>query len=130
MSISISLEGIPELEDKLNEIENTLGPDVIEPILLRGAETMADAIRQRAPRGPTGNLRRSVVAKKLARRGKSAAAIAAIDFRIAPHAPFVEKGTRYMTARPFFALTAKANESRVSDQIRDDIDNALQGACA
>jgi len=67
----------------------------VEPVVLEAAEMIAAGIEKRAPLGPTGNLKKSIKAKLLKRRGKNPApAIAAIDRKIAPHAHWVEKGTK------------------------------------
>jgi len=63
------------------------------------AQGMADDMTARAPRGPTGNLRRSIHAQQYTGAGVS---IVAVDRRIAPHAGLVEFGTSKMSAQPFF----------------------------
>lgn len=123
---AIVVQGIPELSGKLERMRNELGPDVTEPILLRGAETMAAAVRARAPIGPTGNLRRGVVAKKLQRRENQPAAIAAMDYRIAPHAHFLEAGTKNMSARPFFGPGVASSRNEAIEQITAEISRELE----
>ncbi len=115
--IAVTIEGMPEIESKMQSIAALLGPDVVEPILLEGAEAIAADIRNRAPVGPTGNLRRGVRATRLKRLDGSAAALAGMDFRIAPHAHLVEFGTVRMQARPFVA-PAKAKVPEVTERIQ------------
>ena len=125
MSNTIVVQGIPELRGKLDQMKKQLGPDVTEPILFHGAEIMAEAVRGRAPIGATGNLRRGVVAKKLQRRGDQPAAIAAMDYRIAPHAHFLEAGTKNMAARPFFAPGVASSRDAAIESIKNEINQKL-----
>ena len=124
--MTIAVMGIPELSGKLERMRKELGPDETEPILVRGAEVMANSVRGRAPLGPTGNLRRGVVAKKLQRRGDQPAAIAAMDYRIAPHAHFLEAGTKYMAARPFFGPGVASSRDEAIEQITSEISRELE----
>jgi len=125
---TIMVQGIPELQGKLERMKNELNPDETEPILVRAAEIMANTIRARAPVGPTGNLRRGVVAKALQRREKQTAAIAAMDYRIAPHAHFLEAGTKYMAARPFFGPGVAASRGEALETIISEISRSLEKA--
>lgn len=62
--------------------------------MLHGAQIISNAARQNAPQGPSGDLKRSCVAKLLPRKFKSSSiSIAAVDSKIAPHARLVEFGT-------------------------------------
>ena len=135
--VSVKVEGIRELRAQILAMSKILSPDLVEPILLKGAETVAAEARRRAPvgpgskkHGPGGVLRRSIVAKTLRRRGESPApSIAALDRRLmsdtmgansrAPHAHMVEfgtnerigkkrtKGERDYTGRRFGIMPAK-----------------------
>lgn len=95
MAAKVKIEGIKTLRKQLENLVKAIEPDRSEPILLEAAEMIAAGIEKRAPLGPTGNLKKSVKAKQLKRRGKNPApAIAAIDRKIAPHANYVEKGSK------------------------------------
>ena len=122
LGVGIQVEGLEDLNRRLQDLSKGLGPDVVEPILLKGAESIADAVRQRTPIGPTGNLRRSITAKTLRRHGFSAApSLAAINFKLGPHAHLLEFGTVKMKARPFFQPTAESKLPEVSEQIINDL---------
>jgi HK97 gp10 family phage protein len=54
---------------KLTRMASNLDKKEVEPLLLDAAVTVADEMRRNAPVGPTGNLKRSVVAKLLPSRG-------------------------------------------------------------
>jgi len=132
--MEISLEGMDELDAAIQAAVKALSPDVVEPILQKGAETIADEARSRAPVGPTGNLRRSIVGKGLKRRmnilgvrtDMPASALAAINYRRGPHAHLLEFGTVKMSARPFFGPAVAARLNEVKQQIAEDIQTAVK----
>lgn len=88
----VKLIGVKELEAQLGRINKSLD-NAAKQSLLNQAEMVRDKIREKAPEGPTGNLKRSPVAKLLSSRsGYPFIAIAGIDRKIAPHAHLVEFG--------------------------------------
>ena len=133
--IDVRIEGIDELNNQLENLAKSLDAEAVEPILLDGATIIADDARQRAPLGPTGNLKRGVVVKTLQRRQSSfgakpepAPSIAAIDYRIAPHAHLVERGTSKMGAKPFFRPAVDSNSFRVYQHVMDGLIKIIEGA--
>ena len=88
------ISGLDELGNTLAKIAKALEPDKVESILNDGAKTISKAIRRNAPLGPTGNLKKEVKTQTLQplERNSPAASIAAVDFKIAPHAWLVEYG--------------------------------------
>lgn len=86
------IQGLEELGRAIANLTKSLNPDKVEPILNKGAKYMTGTIKGNAPKGPTGNLKRSVKTKKLKALAWNtpAASIAAIDHKIAPHAWLVE----------------------------------------
>lgn len=95
MAAKVKIEGIKALKKQLQNLIKAVEPAKAEPVLMEAAEMIAAGIEKKAPQGPTGNLKKSVKAKQLKRRGKNPApAIAAIDRKIAPHAHLVEKGSK------------------------------------
>lgn len=126
---SVRLEGTEELNTQLERLAAALGADAVEEICEGGAAIVANAIRSRAPRGPTGNLQRSVVSKRLRRRGTDPApAIAAIDYLIGPHAHLVEYGTVHMQARPFFRPGVDATKDAALKHLADEVSRLIDGA--
>lgn len=90
--LAARLEGVEELNKKLKNMETALNKGVGKTALAQ-AEKLRDRIRQKAPQGPTGNLKRSAVAKLLpAKPNYPIIAIAGIDIKIAKHAWLVEFG--------------------------------------
>lgn len=129
--LNVKIEGMVELRDALEKLERSLNdPDMIEAILKEQAIVVADDARRRAPQGPTGHLKRGIIAKILKRRGDvPAPAIAGVDYRIAPHAKLVEFGTserhqkksgRYtgkMPRHPFLRPAWDYNKRRVLNDV-------------
>ena len=124
----ISIEGFEEVNKKLVEAAKKLEPDVAEPILLyKGATPIADKIRSLTPRGPTGNLISSVVAKKLRRAGEHPApSIAAIDYRRGPHAHLLEYGTSKMRPHPFFRQGYEASIDQAPESVLNELAKEIE----
>ena len=133
------IEGIEDLDRQLLALIKTMDPDKVEPILLTGAKTIAKAAKTNAPLGPTGNLKKSIYAKILTRRGgvgdilgfsegQAAPGFAGVNYRKAPHARLVEYGTRKMAARPFLRPAWDTNKEPVKRQIIDDLKSVVEKA--
>ncbi len=87
---TVVIEGLDEL---LATIERLRIPaDEVEPILYEGARELQARIRAAAPLGPTGNLRKGIVAKRLSRGGYLRSIFTATEFHKAPHDHLVEFG--------------------------------------
>ena len=105
------------------------------------AKGMADEMKARAPKGPTGNLRRAIFAREYRGSGVS---IVGVDRKKAPHAHWIEFGTSKvrrpkkkkvmiskrgeffgtevgpMPAQPFFRPVVDGTKG-----VRDDIEKAI-----
>lgn len=130
MQPDMNLEGIDALNKQLKKLAQSMEPEEVEPMLLEGAQAIAEDARDRAPLGPTGNLKRSLTAKLLKRTGNMPpVAVAAVDRKIAPHAHLVEFGTSKAPAHPFFRPSVDTNGERVltdlKDKLKDKIDHAV-----
>lgn len=124
--MSVRITGMRELEKKLQKLSKQLGPDKVEPVLFSAAEVVTEAIRARAPQGPTGNLKRAIITKQLSRQGNEPApSIAAVDRRIASHAGFIEFGTSKMPAQPFFRRGWNAKRKQALGDIEDALKNLI-----
>jgi HK97 gp10 family phage protein len=86
--------GLPELEEQIKKLAESVPPEKVEPILLEGAEIVRDVAKGYAPVGPTHNIQKSIIAKLLERIGvdNPRSAMAGVDYRKAPHAFLVEFG--------------------------------------
>ena len=141
MEINFDLAGLKEFSDTLSKVTKAVGPDKVEPILLKGARKMASHLRPAAPVGPTGNLKKAVIAKKLQRYGRNPApSIAAINRKKAPHAHLVESGSgpryhkrtgRYvgvMPKNPWFQRTEEKEKAGVLSGVVKDLQKEIEGA--
>jgi HK97 gp10 family phage protein len=132
----VTIEGLDDLDKQIEDLIKAMGPDEVEPILLTGAKKIKDYAKINAPLGPTGNLKKSIIAKTLQRRGSAmnalgigagnpAPAIAGIKSKIAPHAKFLEFGTVKMAAHPFLRPAWDYNKDRVQLQIIRELQGKL-----
>jgi len=125
----LEIQGLDELERRIKSLRSALEAKDVEEILVKGARLVRDDAKRRAPRGPTGNLRRGVKAKKGKRRGKMySTAFAAMDYKVAPHAYLVEYGTSKMRARPYFRPAVDSMKDQVRQTVQAGIDKLLQEA--
>lgn len=104
--------GWQQFDKNINKLINAIDDKPIEDALFEDAETLRDRIKAVAPGGPTGNLRKGIVAKKFKTKRKGAPAThVSIDYRIAPHAHLVEfghGGPHPAPPHPFFRKTVRA----------------------
>lgn len=132
--LTVRLDGLRELEARVQELRDSLDPDKVEPILLEGARIIANRMREKAPVGPTGSLRASIVARQLKRLGKGPApAVAAVDRKIAPHAHLVEYGHKTpeggrVPAHPFFRPAVDETEGAAARHVMQKLDELLDKA--
>jgi HK97 gp10 family phage protein len=127
LKITCKLEGQEKLNAKLREMTGAIGYDNMEHILLEGAEKVRDALKEAAPVGPTGNLKKSPIAKAMP-KSKQPVAIAGIDRKIAPHAHFIEFGTVKMAARPFFRPTWDRLREEVGQEVVEKAKKLVEDA--
>ena len=135
------LQGLDECLKNIDKVKANLTPDRIEPVLLRGASVIAQAAINKAPQGPTGNLKRGIVAKLLQRRddNKPAVAMAGIHYGIAPHAHLVENGhfqtktrgglaSRWVPPHPFFRPAVDENGDAVIEAVIAELNTMIEGS--
>jgi len=129
---TFELQGMEELQKQFKELAICLKSDTVEPVLLAEAKTLAKDIKSRAPRGPTGNLKKSVKAKLLKRYGNQPApAIAAVDRKRAPHAGLVEYGhggPHPAPPHPFFRPAVDAGGEKALQNVVDKLGKLIEGA--
>lgn len=125
------IEGLDKLATEFAQIEKGLtkaGRDT----LMKQARLVRDRIKEKAPVGPTGNLRRSVVAKMLPDRPDyPLLAIAAIDRKIAPHAHLVEfghGGPHPAPAHPFFRPALQETMPQAYENMKHDLKQGVERA--
>ena len=112
------LEGEEELIRKIRNLGDSVKGTRPERLFLRAAKMVRNKMRETAPQGPTGNLRKGIVARTLARKGRKVApAMVGINYRLAPHAILLEFGTAKMSPRPFFRRTLIETQARVNKML-------------
>jgi len=122
LKATFKIEGINLALNKFGRLENAVSGSATEKDSLEKAKVIAEDARSRAPLGPTGNLKRSLIAKLLDKRGDNPqVAIAAVDRKIAPHAHLVEFGTSRMSARPFFRPAVEEHKEGIVNNIKKRI---------
>lgn len=127
--LTFKIEGVLKTVKALDKVSNSLKGKAMGNSLLKEAEIIAEDARDRAPLGPTGNLKRSLHAKMLDdRRNFPQIAIAAVDRKIAPHAHLIEFGTCKMSARPFFRPAVDAHSGKVIGNIGDGVKRLIKRA--
>ena len=129
MSLTFKIEGLELFHSKMAKLGNSLNRDGVEPQVLKIAKEIAEDARNRAPRGPTGRLKRSLHARMLKyHEGAPMIAIAAVDRKIAPHAHFIEFGTSKMSARPFFRPAVDSHMSKAKSDLINVLKKKITGA--
>ena len=100
--INVTVTGDAELEAKIKNVVTSISPDLIEPILMEGAEQLKSYGQPLTPynpnrkifRGKYGHLRDAWVVKKMTRGKNPAPALVAMSMAAAPHMHLVENGTK------------------------------------
>ena len=122
MKLNFKIEGLNLALNKFGKLENAVGGKATEGDSLKEAKVIAEDARSRAPLGPTGNLKRSLRAVLLDKRGDNPRpAMAGVDRKIAPHGWIVEFGTSRMSARPYFRPAVNAHKEGIVDSIKKRI---------
>jgi HK97 gp10 family phage protein len=124
----VKIEGKEELDRKLKQLIEHVDPDKLEPVLLNCAREVAETARAKAPLGPTGNLKRSLIAK-LMPRSRVSIAIAAVDRKIAPHGHLVEfghGGPHPAPAHPFFRPAWDETRDKIYKTITEFLKTAVE----
>jgi hypothetical protein len=136
--VNVKIDGIPGLMEKLARLR--IDSDKVENVLFEGAIIYRDEIKGRAPQGPTGNLKKSIKAK----RGKKdysvktyRIAFCATDFHKAPHDHLVEYGhdqvrngkkVGEVKEHPFFRPGVIAKQAEVEKHVVDGLNKLLEEA--
>jgi len=122
----VRIEGIPELNRKLEEAAKVVGHEKVQDLTYEAMQMMTDRVQSNVNsiNAVTGNLRRSPVTRKMS----GSTAISAIDRKIAPHAAIVEQGTSRMAAQPFFRPAVDAMWGSVKKHVENGLKRLIEGA--
>jgi HK97 gp10 family phage protein len=125
------LKGIDKLERHANQVAKEVEGEKLD-IIFTEAKRVRDRIKQKAPTGPTGNLKKGAYASKLAASlSQSAVAFAGIRPRKAPHAHLVEyghAGPHPAPPHPFFRPAIDEIMPSVKENIEKKLGKTIEGA--
>jgi len=125
MNCYIPVAQIKELEQAGNKIVGNLNREKTRA-LLKAARKVRKRIKQKAPRGPTGKLKKAAYAKALpATMNRPTVAFAGIRARRAPHAHLVEYGHAGPHPAPPHPFLRPAWDS-IKDEIKQDVAAAFK----
>jgi len=124
----IGLDALIKEFSKLKQVPDT---KKIESELLSGpAASLKNQIKNNAPLGPTGRLKKSIVNKPFSRKQKENPKVfVTIDRKMAPHAHLVEfghKGPHPAPPHPFFRPVVDSQKSNIMGKIREIIWRAIK----
>jgi len=114
------IEGIAELESKIEAILNRATGKEVKTAYMKGALILRDRARELAP-VKTGLLRSAIFAAY----GDPTASnvLVGVNYRIAPHAHLVEYGTKWAAPHPYMrpaiSQTRAAVVTKISQGLRD-----------
>jgi len=93
MTVYMTLSGDKELLAALDKLPMAVGGKVIKNAIRAGGRQITKAAKEKAPLGPTGNLRKGIGTKLVVYQGdETAVLMVGVNFRKAPHAHLVEYG--------------------------------------
>jgi HK97 gp10 family phage protein len=124
------LTGFEDLEANVTKLIAALDKTEVAKILETPAKMLEDDIRARAPQGPTGNLKRSIMSKVYDDYA-AAVAIIGINYGVAHHAHLVEfghGGPHPAPAHPFFRPAWDSNKNQILQDVKQGLIDAVDQA--
>ena len=137
-----AITGVPELEAALKGLSDRTADKVSRSAISAGLTLMRREIRKAAPKGPTGNLKKSIGKKFLkGKRGRAILAKAGVNVGkrkkgddggpLAPHAHLVALGTEQRTRKRLggkFAYIRRPTKAQLSTGVMPSNDFVSVGA--
>ena len=124
----VRIDGLKDLQKDFEKLTKGFEPKQIEEASLESAEIIRADAERRAPRGPTGNLKKAQIKKPLKRGNNVASAIAAVDRKKAFYAGFVEFGTSRMAAQPYFRPAVESKGDAAAKHFREKLKQMVDEA--
>lgn len=118
----LGIEGLQELNQEFNDLENALTQEIITA-LMRGGMIIETDAKRRCP-VDTGRLRASLTTD-VEREGETTFVLK-VGTNV-EYASFVENGTSRMAAQPFLRPAVDAKAKDVVDEIRESIREQING---
>lgn len=131
MKAQIYIKGLEVLEKQTNKLLKELKKEDSD-LLLNNARLVRDRIKEKAPQGPTGNLKKAAYAAVLPETTtRRVVAFAGIRPRKAPHAHLVEfghGGPHPAPAHPFLRPAWDELRDKVLENIKKGLKKTIEGA--
>lgn len=131
MKAQIYIKGLEQLEKEANKIIKEVGKDKAD-LLLSQAKLVRDRIKEKAPLGPTGNLKKAAYASVLPETTtRNVVAFAGVRPRKAPHAHLVEfghGGPHPAPPHPFVRPAWDETRNTVRENIKNGLKKTIEGA--
>jgi HK97 gp10 family phage protein len=126
----IKITGVDELIKELKKMEDRSSDYFkVQAATYEAAKVIEEAVRARAPQGPTGNLKRGIKTVKLPQKGTlPPASIAKVDYSIAPHAHLLEYGTVRMDKKPFFRPAVDEVKGQAMNTLKSEMTKVIKKA--
>lgn len=118
----LGIEGLQELNQEFNDLENALTQEIITA-LMRGGMIIETDAKRRCP-VDTGRLRASLTTD--VERERKTTFVLKVGTNV-EYASFVENGTSRMAAQPFLRPAVDAKAKDVVDEIRESIREQING---
>jgi HK97 gp10 family phage protein len=115
MNLKVTITGTRDLDAKMKRIDDALKSQALANATLAGALVIEGAAKAKAP-VRTGTLRRSIHSAIETSSPTIATALVGTDLI---YAPFVEYGTRFMSAQPYLRPALDEKRAAAQDVIRD-----------
>ena len=124
MAASVTVEGVPGVQERLRAIARQVGARVIEDAAMDAADVMVDEMRSRI-NVHTGRTRAGIDKQLKEREGNHVVVwVGATQRRFV--ARFLEFGTRKMSAKPWARPALAAARGRVQDRFLASVRSAMQ----
>ena len=124
----IKIKGLRALHRDIEKLTKSMSPDQLEKASKESAEIIRKEVYKRAPRGPTGNLKKSIVKKLLYKKWHGAAYIAAVDRKVAPHTHLAAFGSSRSSPQPFIRKGVEAKAGAAARKFRKELENMVNKA--
>jgi HK97 gp10 family phage protein len=101
----VHLEGFKDLEKNMRGLRGFVNSKQVVEGLHDGVKVMGRIAKNKAPKGPTGNLKRAIRTGIFRKQKRGSPAVfMGIDYRRGPHAHLVEYGTKRRIPRKYSVL--------------------------
>ncbi len=137
MNITLKVEGLDKLQDKLKALDDAVAADMLEKAVLAGAKIVRDDASRRAPKR-TGKLSESIEVEVKA-KSRESVSVAVGPNKEAFYGKFIELGHAlvrgskkaekkvlgHVPARPFLRPAIDENEANVKRVVAEELKKAL-----